>query len=150
MIKQGDKILVRRLESTVRQRTKDDPQGSKLSMWIRSTPKAVEYKATIGYLGRLSIPVRVAGGKTKKMPYDKLTITKTGVSFISHRPDWKGIKKGKEVLIPGKPITVKGKAVLNGLHIPVVINGESKIYQCPYEQIKSKKDNPYPYKKETK
>lgn len=138
MIKQGDKVVVVRPESTRRQATVEElAKGS--NQWIDSKPEAVEHKATIGYLGKLFIPVRLPDRKIKKILYPNLTFTKAGVSFISHRPDWKGIKKGKEVLIPGKPITVRGKAVLNGLYIPVVIDGKTS--QLPYEQIKFKKES---------
>lgn len=135
MFKANDKVVVVRLETSVRQRTKHDPPG--LGDWITEKPKVVERKAVIGQLGRLYIPVRLPDKRIKKVLYPELTFTKAGVSFKSRLPNWKGIKNGKEVLIPGKPVTVRGKAVLSGLYIPVVLNG--KTVEIPYENLEFKR-----------
>lgn len=140
MFKAGDKVIVVRPESTRRQRTKLDPPGA--GDWIDSKPKMVERKAVISQLGRLYIPVRLPSGEIKHCLYVDLTFLKSGkVSFKSKKADWKGVKKDakgiyREVLIPGKPIVIRGEVVLHGLYIPVLLDG--KAVQIPYENLKFK------------
>jgi len=136
MIKQGDAVTISRLETTRRQRTKLDPPDQE---WIDSKPKTVKSKGVIASLHALNVVVNLPGGDYRGSKYVDLTHLKGGkVSFKSRLPSWKGIKADKEVLLPGKEITVKGVINWNRVFIPVVIKG--KTCQIPYEQLKFKKE----------
>jgi len=143
MFKQNDPVVVVRLEATVRPTTiHEQAKDPGLGSFITGKPKSVEKKAVIGSLHNLYVGVRLPSGEIKHCLYVDLTFLKNGkVSFKSKKPDWKGVVKNAkgvyvETVKPGKPITVRGQAVLRGLHIPVLIDG--KPYQVLYENLKFK------------
>lgn len=137
MFKSGDSVVVCRPECTVRHRdVKKDGVGDS---WITSKPKAVEHKGVVGSLQALNVVVNLPGGDYKGCKYVDLTFLKSGkVSFSSKKADWKGIKKGKEVLIPGKPIRLVGTVRWTGVHVPITFDNGS--HSIPYEQLKFKKE----------
>lgn len=140
MIKQFQSVIVERPQSTRRQSTIHEKAADpELGDWIDSKPVLVKIKGIIGSLHLLCVVVNLPGGDYRGAKYVALTHLKGGkVSFKSHLPDWKGIKKGVEVVIPGKEITLKGTINWAGVHIPVVIG--KKTCQIPYQQIKFKKE----------
>jgi len=138
--KQGDKCVVVRLETSVRQRTKKDPPG--LGDWITERAKEVKRKAVIASLHNFYVGVRLAKNEIKHCLYVDLSFFKSGkVGFKTSLPNWKGVEKDskgiyREVIKPGKLVTVRGNLILTGVHIPVLIDG--KPYQVLYENLKFK------------
>jgi len=140
-----DPVIVVRPESTLRPTTiHEQAKDPGIGSFTATKPKEVGRKGVIGSLHALYIPVRLPSGKTRHVLYVDLTFGKgLKCSFKGKKPDWKGVKPDKEgiyreVVIPGKPIVLRGEAILHGLHIPVIIDGEP--CQIPYEQIKFEKE----------
>jgi len=146
MMKQGDKVVVVRMETTQRLTTMDEKANDPdLGDFIIEKPKEVRRKGVLGSLHNLAVRVNLPDGDYRGCLYHDLTFLKSGkVSFESHKPDWKGVKKDKdgvyrEKIIPGKVIRLVGKVILSGVYIPVTIEG--KPCQIPFEQLKFEKES---------
>jgi len=137
MFKAGDKVLVVRLESKVRPTTiHEQANAPDLGSFITEKPKETRTKGVIGTLHAFYLGVKLASGKIRYALYADLTFLKGGkASFKTRLPSWKGIdpKTHKETIKPGKLVTIKGKVILQGVHIPVLIDGEP--CQIPYENL---------------
>jgi len=133
MFKTGDKVSYSFIPTVQRQSTiKEQAKGAE--QWIYEPGEKVTLKGVIAPLITLYIPVRLPDGEIRHCRYANLTFGKDNkVSFKSQLPNWKGIKDGKEVIIPGKFITIRGIMVLTDLHIPVVV--ENEIRQIPYRDL---------------
>jgi len=135
MFRPGDKVLVVRPECTVRHSRKGDLPSA--GSWITSKPKIVETKAVIGQLGRLFIPVLLPGGDKRSKLYPDLTFLKNGVvTWKEKLRDHIKMVDHKETVIVGKVKTIRGKPILDGVHIPVILEGQTETTQIPYEQLR--------------
>lgn len=110
----------------------------------KAKDKYIVYHGVVGNLSLFCLPVTLPDGKVRHSLYADLTFgTGNKVSFKAKKPDWKGVKKDakgiyREVLIPGKPITVRGiikPSVLGDLHIPVVVEGIKGVRHIPYKNL---------------
>lgn len=141
MFKVGDKILVVRLETTVRQSTiKELAQGA--GAWITSKPVMVEHKATIGRLEKVLIPVLFPDGSIHQKPYPDLTFGKGNkVSWKAKKPDHILMVEHKETTLRGKSYIARGKIhpSFSTQHIPVILNGKSVM--IPLDQVVFKEKN---------
>lgn len=125
MFKQGDSVVISRLESTRRQRdVKKDGVGNQ---WIDSKPVLVKTKAVIGSLHRFFIPVVLPDGSTLRKPYSDLAFLKNGkVSWKTKKADHVKTVDHKETIVKGKEYIARGviSPSFRTQHIPVILNGE--------------------------
>lgn len=147
MFKSGDKISYRFTPMKQRMATKEEQaKDPALGNWITEPQPDQVVKGVIAPTTTLYIPVKLPDGEVRPVLYADLTFGKqkgnqVKVSFKGKLLDWKGVKKDKEgiyreVIIPGKAITIRGISLLSGLLIPIKVAGDTPHpLQILYEKL---------------
>lgn len=147
MFQSGDLVSYQFTPMKQRQTTpQEQAKHPEFGNWITEPGEEVTIKGVIAPTTTLYIPVKLADGEVRPVLYADLTFGKqkgnqVKVSFKGKLPDWKGVKKDKEgiyreVIIPGKPITVRGISLLSGLLIPIKLTGDTPHpVQIAYEKL---------------